>query len=355
VSTRSTAVPDIPPIGNVKSAPTDSDPVRDRLRRQYSSLIQTHLYQIAQNTAAYVNKRSSPTSSVGPQFKRVYKDATFIPAHPTRYQVGGNDYEKTQAFVLHRPGFDAASSQMANLVREFTQPWRQASTHFGVSQFGQIVQFVDLADIAYHTGSNRVPNHTSVGVEMEGEVGAPISNAMYRAVASLIARVHVYSGMPIDEAHVVQHSAILPGSKADAGQNVSIPRLIHEAQALTGTYNRDDLFKPPFTPAQNTTEIAGTVMALAAASGNSGLDLALLQWIASSSVTQARAMSINATGRSDLSTAAVSAENSAAVTYASQYALALSFLDLKVSPTPQANVTGVLRDSATGLFNDGEP
>lgn len=346
-------VPDIPPIGSAPSISADPNALRDQLRRQYAYLARTNLSDIANNTAAYMNRRASVTRTSTVVFKRIFKDATFIPAHPTRFAVGGNDYEHTQSFMLHRPGFDAASSRMDNLIREFVQPGRQASSHFGVSLAGQIVQFVDLADIAYHTGSNVYRNHQSIGVEMEGAVGTPLTDAMYSAVASLIARVSLLSGMPIDRAHIVQHYEVLPGVKYDAGRNVNVDRLLSEAQNPTTRYDRNDLFRAPFSPDSTRETIVASIMALASPVATSAASQSVVQRIASEIAAQTRAASISSTTRSGLAELSAVAGQSAMTSYAEQYAFIQNVIGQAATVTPQTNVVGVLLNMDDGVYNDG--
>lgn len=346
-------IPDIPPIGSTPNTLPSSADLIAQLKRRYSSVVHEKLNELAVNAKAYTNNRVSTKSNATALLRNIYKGTTFIPAHPSRFAVGGNDFEHTKYFILHRPGIDIPSARFDNLIREFVQPGREASTHFGVSQAGQIVQFVDLADTAWHTGAGSpYLNHVCVGVEMEGAVGEPVTDAMYQSVASLIARTYVLSGMPIDADHIVQHFKILPQTKSDAGTNVSVERLISLATNMTSQYSAKDLFRPEFSPNDVLEETVNNIFALAAVSPASQNDLVLVQSMSASMSAQVRAAQLSAMSRPDMSSSASSDATQEANQKAAVEAFIQSLAGLNAYSSPQTNVASLLYDPGVGTFND---
>lgn len=325
------------------------------LKKKYRNAMKRRLGQFLYNAKSYMNYQGSSEDLTKPIFKRVFKDAVFIPAHVSRFRKNGMALENVTSFMLHRPGTDPSSCVLEMIVAEFAQPGREASTHFITGQNGALVQMVDLTDIAWHTGSARYANHKSIGVEMEGPVGAPISDQLYRVTASLIARVHLMSGMPIDKEHVIEHRQVLPATKLDVGLPLDINRMVREALALVPTYNKSDLFKAPFGIEQTISAIANEFTALNATAGISGLSLAQTQVMNGNIVAMQRSAQLGAMTRSDLNSAAAIQAQQIADQEAAQLAIQMSLSGLDVRGTPQENVDGLLFDPEQGVFNDKEP
>jgi AmpD protein len=109
----------------------------------------------------------------------------------------------------------------------------QVSAHFLVRRDGRILQFVDVAERAWHAGrscwrgvANR--NDDSVGIEMEGLEGHSFTAAQYRVVAGLLRALVVR--WPIRE--VVGHEHIAPQRKRDPGSGWRWMRLAQRLQGL---------------------------------------------------------------------------------------------------------------------------
>lgn len=94
----------------------------------------------------------------------------------------------------------------------------EVSAHFFVRRDGEIVQFVDTDQRAWHAGasswngrSNR--NDDSIGIELEGLEGELFEAAQYASLTRLCKRLA--SHYPI--AHIAGHEHIAPGRKCDPG------------------------------------------------------------------------------------------------------------------------------------------
>ncbi len=102
----------------------------------------------------------------------------------------------------------------------------QVSAHFFIRRDGELVQFVDADQRAWHAGAshwcgrgNR--NDDSIGVELEGLEGEVFETAQYGALIRLCNSLA--SRYPI--AHVAGHEHIAPGRKFDPGAGFDWRRL----------------------------------------------------------------------------------------------------------------------------------
>ena len=322
------------------------------LKKKYRRVMRNRAALFKNNIQNYQSKRPFSGDPQEKIFKKVFKDANFVMAFPDRYQVGGMDLPNVNQFMLHRPGDNPACSLLENVIAEFAQQNRQASTHFVTGQDGRIVQMVDLNDVAWHTGAGG--NHVSVGVEMEGAVGESISEQNYHAVASLIARISLLSAkLVIDEDHVIEHRRVLPKIKRDVGPPLQIKKLLALAKQLVQTYNVNDLFKQ-LSMGDAVQAAMSTITAMSTFGPLSAADIATLQAMANNTDSMLRSVSFAAYNRSDLSSMAAQQSQSRAEAEARLLAVQQAMAGLNAVAKPQTNVSGVLFDLCTGLYNDGK-
>jgi N-acetylmuramoyl-L-alanine amidase len=115
------------------------------------------------------------------------------------------------------------------------------SAHYGVGNQGQVHQYVDEMDSAWHAGtvdepSWRLlkpgvnPNRYTVGIEHEGNRHSPWTPAMYEASAGLIAAISKRWVIPLDRLHVVGHHEIRASKSFCPGFVVDLDRLIDLAR-----------------------------------------------------------------------------------------------------------------------------
>ena len=82
------------------------------------------------------------------------------------------------------------------------------SSHFVVSREGEIVQLVNLADVAWHAGNNYMNWH-SIGIEHEGYTSrGGFTEAEYESSARLLAYLSARLGIPLDRRHVIGHDEV---------------------------------------------------------------------------------------------------------------------------------------------------
>ena len=105
----------------------------------------------------------------------------------------------------------------------------KVSCHFFVERTGQIHQFVDPRDTAWHAGMSEFLGRTdcndfSIGIELEGAYGVPFTEEQYSSL-ELLLRALVASYPLITSSRVVGHEHISPGRKWDPGPSFSWERV----------------------------------------------------------------------------------------------------------------------------------
>jgi N-acetyl-anhydromuramoyl-L-alanine amidase len=107
----------------------------------------------------------------------------------------------------------------------------EVSTHFFVRRDGELVQFVDADDRAWHAGvsswhGRTACNDFSIGIELEGLEGHTFEPAQYATLATLCGLLA--QRYPIR--HVAGHEHIAPGRKQDPGPGFDWARFQHLLQ-----------------------------------------------------------------------------------------------------------------------------
>ena len=97
----------------------------------------------------------------------------------------------------------------------------EVSAHLLIRRDGELLQFVDLRERAWHAGNSCFAgrencNDFSIGIELEGTDEDPYTELQYRALAGVtVALQSIYPAMR--DGHIVGHSDIAPGRKTDPG------------------------------------------------------------------------------------------------------------------------------------------
>ncbi len=97
----------------------------------------------------------------------------------------------------------------------------QVSAHLLVRRCGEVVQFVDLRDRAWHAGQSCFAgrdncNDFSIGVELEGTDNEAYTEVQYEILAAISYTLLAHFGK-MDPGSIVGHSDIAPGRKTDPG------------------------------------------------------------------------------------------------------------------------------------------
>ncbi|HVW98663.1 MAG TPA: peptidoglycan recognition family protein [Mucilaginibacter sp.] len=122
----------------------------------------------------------------------------------------------------------------------------QVSAHYGIGVNGEVHQYVQETDSAWHAG--RVssptwsliissspgkyvnPNYYTVGIEHEGYGNTVWTDAMYNASSAMIQDIALRWNIPIDRDHIIGHNEIY-ALKTCPGSQVDFDKLIAMAKA----------------------------------------------------------------------------------------------------------------------------
>lgn len=161
-----------------------------------------------------------------------------------------------EAVVVHVMEASFASGEAV-----FRDATTQKSAHYGISRDGEVHQYVDESDTAFHAGivvnptwellKPRVnPNFYTIGIEHEGHADNPWTDPQLEASATLIAQIAARWAIPLDAAHVIGHHEIR-ASKSCPGNGLDIARLIARPPKL--------LPAAPMLPASPQNRLGGPV------------------------------------------------------------------------------------------------
>lgn len=147
---------------------------------------------------------------------------------------------KPEAILIH-----IMDGSLAGTDAWFATEQSAVSAHYGIGKDGEVHQYVDEADTAFHCGLVKTPswsglkrgksrqlinpNFYSIGIEHEGNAASEWPEAMYAASAELIAGICARWRIPVDRQHIIRHSDLC-ADKACPGFKVDLERLIEMAR-----------------------------------------------------------------------------------------------------------------------------
>jgi len=160
----------------------------------------------------------------------------------------GRDGLKPEAIVVH-----IMEGTLAGTDAWFKNTASSVSAHYGIGKNGEIHQYVNETDAAWHAGRKSAnapfhlvqerprvnPNKYTIGIEHEGRADDAWTAAMYEASAALIKDICHRWGIPVDKKFIVGHRDIYT-VKTCPGNQVNINKLIDMARGQvteTSTYN----------------------------------------------------------------------------------------------------------------------
>lgn len=141
-----------------------------------------------------------------------------------------------EAIVIHvMDGTFAAGESV------FRDPTTQKSAHYGISKMGEVHQYVDENDTAFHAGivvnpswpllKPRVnPNFYTIGIEHEGRPDDIWPEAQLSASVALIGQIAERWKIALDDLHVIRHHQIR-ASKTCPGNWLQIPAVLKRVPA----------------------------------------------------------------------------------------------------------------------------
>jgi N-acetyl-anhydromuramyl-L-alanine amidase AmpD len=135
-----------------------------------------------------------------------------ITQKPSKNYMTRGEY-KPEAIVIH-----IMEGTLAGTDSWFTNSTGQ-SAHYGIGKQGQIHQYVDEKNAAWHAGiiasptwellkPATNPNLYTIGIEHEGKSTDVWTNDMLKASAELVRAICVRWGIPIDRQHIIGHYEI---------------------------------------------------------------------------------------------------------------------------------------------------
>ena len=97
----------------------------------------------------------------------------------------------------------------------------QVSAHLLILRTGEVIQFVNFKDRAWHAGRSsylgkKECNDYSIGIELEGSDDLPFEEIQYEKLAEVVATLQL--AYPKIQQHLAGHSDIAPGRKTDPGR-----------------------------------------------------------------------------------------------------------------------------------------
>ncbi|WP_150539957.1 1,6-anhydro-N-acetylmuramyl-L-alanine amidase AmpD [Actinobacillus vicugnae] len=98
----------------------------------------------------------------------------------------------------------------------------RVSAHCLINRKGEITQYVNLNDMAWHAGLSEFQgrdkcNEYSIGIELEGSNNHPFTEQQYHTLAKLTKEImQEYPAITLDR--IAGHNQISPGRKIDPGQ-----------------------------------------------------------------------------------------------------------------------------------------
>lgn len=96
----------------------------------------------------------------------------------------------------------------------------QVSAHLFIERDGNVTQFVNFNDRAWHAGNSQYLgrencNDFTIGIELEGSDDTSFENIQYQVLSQIIVAIH--HAYPKTRRHLMGHSDIAPKRKTDPG------------------------------------------------------------------------------------------------------------------------------------------
>jgi N-acetyl-anhydromuramyl-L-alanine amidase AmpD len=125
----------------------------------------------------------------------------------------------------------------------FSSPLSQVSAHYGIGRNGEVHQYVEEIDTAWHAGRIHDPtwplikktsdgmyinpNYYTIGIEHEGNEQSEWTDTMYATSAEMIRKICQRWSIPADRLHIIGHHEIYslkncPGLKVDMDKLIAL-------------------------------------------------------------------------------------------------------------------------------------
>ena len=159
-----------------------------------------------------------------------------ITLHNTPNFTKGRLSYKPEAVVIH-----IMEGSLTGTDDWFSSTKSQVSAHYGIGLNGDIHQYVQEADTAWHAGrvdnpswqlikSGKTkkfinPNFYTIGIEHEGNESSTWTDLLYNTSAALVKDICQRNNIPIDRQHIIGHHEIY-SKKTCPGHVVNLDKLI---------------------------------------------------------------------------------------------------------------------------------
>lgn len=167
---------------------------------------------------------------------------TFVGCAPVNFRPGRPAGFKPEAIVIH-----IGEGSLRSIDMQFNDPNARVSAHYCVSKSGDIHQYVDEKDTAFHAGNiDRPdwpglkpgnapgtfinPNFYTIGIEHEGFADDQWPDAQLATSATLVGEIAQRWTIPLDEDHVIRHHQIR-FLKSCPGNVITIPTILARVPA----------------------------------------------------------------------------------------------------------------------------
>lgn len=162
---------------------------------------------------------------------------TFVGCAPVNFRRGRPAAFKPEAIVIH-----IGEGSLRSIDMQFNDPNARVSAHYCVSKSGDIHQYVDEKDVAFHAGTiDRPdwpglkpgstpgtfinPNFYTIGIEHEGFADDQWPDTQLATSAALVGEIARRWNIPLDENHVIRHHQIR-FLKSCPGDVITIPTIL---------------------------------------------------------------------------------------------------------------------------------
>ncbi len=141
-------------------------------------------------------------------------DKTFVGCAPGNFQQGRPLDLLPEAIVIH-----IGEGSLRSIDSQFHDPKAKVSAHYCVAKSGDIHQYVEETDTAFHAGivvnpswpllkQDVNPNFYTIGIEHEGHADDVWPEIQIKTSVALVAEIARRWHIPLDTLHVIRHHQI---------------------------------------------------------------------------------------------------------------------------------------------------
>lgn len=140
------------------------------------------------------------------------------PAHPSNFRTG-RALGAPRVIVIHTMQGTADGTASWFAQDHHASGQSPSSAHYGISKLGQVMQFVQEGDTAWHAGASET-NALSIGIELEGDCYDPanFTEPMMLAAIELSHEICDRYGIPASRVTVFGHCDVLDSRPGHAGE-----------------------------------------------------------------------------------------------------------------------------------------